>query len=87
MDLRTYLSSLPDVEARAGFATRCGTTLGHLRNVAGGHKPCGESLAINIERESGGVVRCEDLCPDVDWAYLRGSAIPAPEPTPAEKVA
>lgn len=26
-----------------------------------------------IERESGGAVRCEDLRPDVDWAYLRGT--------------
>lgn len=26
-----------------------------------------------IERETKGRVRCEDLCPDVDWAYLRNS--------------
>lgn len=26
-----------------------------------------------IERATGGAVRCEDLRPDVDWAYLRGT--------------
>jgi DNA-binding transcriptional regulator YdaS (Cro superfamily) len=28
----------------------------------------------SIERATGGLVRCEDLRPDVDWAYLRGAA-------------
>ncbi|WP_343928672.1 helix-turn-helix domain-containing protein [Pigmentiphaga daeguensis] len=36
-----------------------------------------------IERATDGAVRCEDLRPDVDWAYLRQSAAPTPEPTPA----
>lgn len=27
-----------------------------------------------IERATSGAVRCEDLRPDVDWSYLRGSA-------------
>jgi len=26
-----------------------------------------------IEQATGGAVRCEDLRPDVDWAYLRGT--------------
>lgn len=26
-----------------------------------------------IERVTGGAIRCEDLRPDVDWAYLRRS--------------
>ena len=35
-----------------------------------------------IERATKGAVRCEDLRPDVDWGYLRGTAgEPAP---PAE---
>jgi len=78
MDLKTYLQSLsgPDREI---FASKCKTSVGHLRNIAYGYRPCGESLAIDIERESGGKVRCEELRPDVDWAYLRGTA-------PARKV-
>nr|WP_288090810.1 helix-turn-helix domain-containing protein [Thauera sp.] len=27
----------------------------------------------SIERATAGAVRCEDLRPDVDWAYLRGT--------------
>ncbi|MDH2239096.1 helix-turn-helix domain-containing protein [Pigmentiphaga sp. GD03639] len=40
-----------------------------------------------IERATAGTVRCEDLRPDVDWAYLRQSAAAAPTPTPAGEVA
>lgn len=29
-----------------------------------------------IERLTGGQVRCEDLRPDVDWAYLRATDCP-----------
>lgn len=29
-----------------------------------------------IERLTAGFVRCEDLRPDVDWAYLRSTATP-----------
>jgi len=72
MDLKNYWLSLKTGD-RAAFAARCGTTVGHLRNVAYG-RICGESLAIAIERESGGAVRCEELRQDVDWAYLRGTA-------------
>lgn len=72
MDLKAFLKPLSSAE-REAFAERCGTTAGHLRNVAYGLRPCGESLAIEIDRESGGEVTCEVLRPDVDWAYLRAS--------------
>ena len=72
MDLKTYFQSL-DLPGRQSFADRCGTTVKHLTNIGYGYKTCGESLAINIERESGGAVRCEELRSDVDWAYLRNS--------------
>lgn len=29
-----------------------------------------------IEKATGGAVRCEDLRPDVDWAYLRSTCKP-----------
>lgn len=32
-----------------------------------------------IERATAGAVRCEDLRPDVDWAYLRATDCPVPE--------
>ena len=36
-------------------------------NVPADHCPA-------IERATKGAVRCEDLRPDVDWAYLRGTS-------------
>lgn len=74
MTLTQYLKDLKTNESRTDFASRCGTTLGQLYQVAYSARRAGESLAINIERESGGAVRCEDLRPDVDWSYLRGTA-------------
>ena len=78
MSLKEFYLSMP-IEQRECFAARCGTTLGQLRNVAYGRQ-CGEALAINIERESLGAVRCEDLRPDVDWGYLRGTVPVDQEP-------
>ena len=31
-------------------------------------------FCIEIEKFTNGEVKCEDLCPDIDWAYLRNSA-------------
>ena len=76
MDLKTFIKSLP-ADDREPFAARCDTSFAHLRNIAYGLKTSGESLCINIERESNGIVRCEDLRPDVDWAYLRGTSKPS----------
>lgn len=80
MDFKDFYISIP-VDKRAQFADACETTVGQLRNIAYG-RPCGEKLAISIERESAGAVRCEDLRPDVDWAYLRGTVAVDPEKTP-----
>lgn len=69
-ELLAYLNSLaPD--GQRDFARRCGTTIGYLRKAISVGQRLGESLCINIDRESGGAVRCEDLAPAVDWAYLR----------------
>ena len=57
------------------FAAACDTSPAHLWQVARGYRRAGEYLCINIDRESGGKVRCEDLRPDVDWAYLRGTSV------------
>lgn len=58
-------------EDRSSFADRCRTSLGHLKNVASG-KACSAVLAIDIERESGGEVRCEEMNDEADWAFIRG---------------
>lgn len=72
MNLKKYLFSM-QVSEREQFAVRCGSTYGHLRNVAYGHKPCSAELAMEIERESGAAVRCEILCPGADWATVRNA--------------
>lgn len=72
MDLKTYLRNLPK-EEREPFAERCGTSLNYLKLVAYKAKIPAEKLCIEVERESNGSVRCEDLRDDVDWGFLRGS--------------
>ncbi len=68
MKLLPYLLSKtkPDRDA---FAVLCGTTLGHITNIAYGMKSCGPELAVNIERESGGAVTRRELRPR-DWARI-----------------
>ena len=73
-ELIEYLKSLGGDEQQDDFARRCGTSIGYLRKAHYAKQSLGESLCINIDRESGGVVTCESLRPDVDWAYLRASA-------------
>lgn len=70
--ITAYLSSLPP-DQRESFAQRCGTTVGYLRKAVSVGQRIGESLAIAIERESGRAVTVEQLRPDVDWAYIRGT--------------
>lgn len=72
--LRSYLNSLPPREQNL-FCARCGTSLGYLRKALSTGQKIGESLCINIERESSRSVLCDDLRPDVDWAYLRQSLV------------
>lgn len=74
--LRSYLNSLslPQQEA---FAAAVGTSVGYLRKACSIGQRLGADLCIAIERESRGTVRVEVLRPDVDWAYLRGSSLPA----------
>ncbi len=55
------------------FAARCKTTVGHLKQVRHGHRRASASLAINLDRETNGLVSCEETRPDIDWAYLRNS--------------
>ena len=65
MKLIDYLRHIT-VEQREALAQSCATSLGHLRNLAYGYRPCGAALAARIERGSNGNVTRRDLCPD-DW--------------------
>jgi DNA-binding transcriptional regulator YdaS (Cro superfamily) len=65
MDLKTYLSPL-SLDQREAFAKRCGTTRGHMQNVAYG-KTCAPALATAIERETEGAVKRQDMRPSDYW--------------------
>jgi len=73
--LKIYLNGISLNEQQA-FACRCSTSLGYMRKAISTRQRLGERLCINIERETFGAVRCEDLRPDVDWAVLRGRPLP-----------
>ena len=70
--LLSYLNSLGKQDQES-FARRCGTSVGYLRKAVSTGQQLGESLCINIDRESDSSVRFEDLRPDVDWAYVRNT--------------
>lgn len=73
--LREYLKKMkrPD---REKFATRCKTTTGHLKQVAVGSRLIQPWLAVNLDKESGGVLNMEELVDDsdpgraIDWEYI-----------------
>ena len=88
MDLKSFLADKDAVE-RDKFASRCRTSVGHLKNVISGWRTCATDLAVSIERESKGAVRRWDLRPDdwhMHWPELIG-AEGAPKPTKPRKPA
>ena len=70
MNISDYLkeSNLTQVE----FARQLGVTQGTV-NFWVNYKPPTLERAIAIEKATGGKVRCEDLRPEIDWVYLRGT--------------
>lgn len=71
--LLQYLNSLSK-DARTTFCGSCGTSEGYLRKAVSKSQQLGGDLCILIERESKSAVRCEDLRPDADWAFIRASS-------------
>lgn len=67
MLLKPYLKTLDSEARRDAFAYSCGTTPGHLANVANGHRSCSTELAVAIERESKKAVTRPELCPE-SWS-------------------
>jgi len=72
MDFRKYFYALDKAE-RITFASKCNTSVGYLLLVSNSKRGFSADLSIAIERESQGKVRCEDLRPSTDWAYIRGT--------------
>lgn len=70
MTLSEYLKTM-DKEGLEALASRCGTSVGQLKQVAYGNRRASAGLAVSLDRETSGVIHCEVLRPDIDWAYLR----------------
>lgn len=69
MDLKTYLKA----HRLQDLGRALGVTPGAVHQWASGHTRVAIERCIEIEKATHGAVRCEDLRPEVDWAYLRGT--------------
>jgi len=68
MTLIQYLNSLP-VAKRDEFAQRCATSFEYLRQIGYGNRQCSPRIAVNLERETQGVITRKLLFPN-DWQQL-----------------
>lgn len=78
MDLKTYL----DTHDGKALAKKVGKSPVYLRHIALGYRQAGETLALDIERETGELVTVAELRPDLAeklamTGYSKGAA-PAP---------
>lgn len=70
-ELRLLLKTLTPIQQKK-FALDCGTTIGYLRKrLSDRSSNLGVKICIEIERNSNGRVKCEDLRPDVNWSVIR----------------
>lgn len=70
---------------RIGIAQALGIGAANVYQWETGRRPVPPEHCPVIERVTGRLVTCEEMRPDVDWAYLRGSAVPQlPTPAPLE---
>jgi DNA-binding transcriptional regulator YdaS (Cro superfamily) len=72
MDLKTYFSQR-DL-SQSEFAKGLGVPPALISQWKTGDRQVPAERCPDIERLTDGLVRCEDLRPDVDWAYLRGTS-------------
>lgn len=63
----------------SGLAAVIGASPPAIYSWRNGTRTFPAELCPSIEKATSGVVRCEDLRPDVDWAYLRGTANTIPK--------
>ena len=72
MNLRTY------IDQQRGQASALGRAIGVtpvlISQWANGHRSVPAERCPAIEKATSGEVTCEELRPDVDWAYLRGAS-------------
>lgn len=69
----TLLHTLACLGGVARLAAHLGVSPSAVSQWVHGRRPLPARHCPAIERLTGGQIRCEDLRPDVDWAYLRGT--------------
>ena len=69
MDLKTYFQT----HTQGSLAKALCVTPGAVNQWVSGATIITAERCIQIEQATGGLVRCEDLRPDVAWAVLRTS--------------
>jgi len=74
MDLKTYLDQPGTTASQLAAALQVSTVVISLWRTKARQVPA--DRCIEIERATGGAVRCEALRPDVDWAFLRATDCP-----------
>lgn len=80
MNLKTYFKTASQTD----LAKALGVTPGAVNQWTNGLTAVAAERCPEIEKATNGLVRCEDLRPDVDWGFLRNTASvqkPATEPT------
>lgn len=70
MNLNEFLSTLGSVNRLAHAISAHPVLISQWKN---GRRRVPAERCPDIERATGGAVRCEDLRPDVDWSYLRAT--------------
>jgi DNA-binding transcriptional regulator YdaS (Cro superfamily) len=75
MDLRTYLE---EQGGNLHLARAVGVSAVIISQWKTGARQVPAERCPAIEKATDGAVRCEDLRPDVDWAYLRATDCVAP---------
>lgn len=86
MDLKPYFFGLDPVE-REVFASNCGTTRGHVQNIAYGFRRPTPELAAQFELHSRGAVNVEGSLPSHQWIRVKDKAWPHAEGRPLYDVA
>lgn len=69
MSLSKYIHANKGNGAR--LALELGISASYLSQMATGYRPVKPAFCPMIESLTGGLVRCEDLRPDIDWSVLR----------------
>lgn len=69
MQLKDYLQT----NTQVALARSLGVTPGAVNQWVSGATTIRVERCIQIEKATHGQVKCEDLRPDVDWAYIRGT--------------